>query len=79
MTIFVATLNRFGYTLTCVGQTEDECIKTMMKEYTRAYKQWNDGLSPRKEFSYYGGCSDYDLAKEEICVTEMPFGKVEWL
>ena len=79
MKVFLAKLERFGYTLTCVGQTEEEVRKAMMKEYTRAYKQRNGGLSPRKEYSYWGDQSDYDVAKEEMFVSEMPFGKVEWL
>ena len=79
MKVYIAELERFGYTLTCVGRSEEECRKAIMKEYTRAYKARNDGLAPGKCNSRsYSDMSDYATAKEEVYVYEMTIGKVEW-
>lgn len=78
MKVFLGELDRFGYALTCVGNTEEECVKALMKEYTRAYKQRNEGMTPGKCFSYEDDKSDYAIAKEEIYVRELSTGEVEW-
>ena len=78
MKVCIGELDRFGYTLTCVGKSEDECIKAIMKEYTRAYKQRNCGLTPGKSFEHDDNKSDYAVAKEEIYVRELSFGEVDW-
>ena len=76
--MILATLERFGYELTVVAETREEAIKTMMKEYTRAYKARN-GTTPGKDIDYYNGKSFYANAKEDVCCIEIEKGKVEWL
>ena len=73
--VYLAELNVFGYLLTVVGETEEECVKAMRKEYlagrkTRGGYPRNDQGEPRTfpDYAEYAGMS----------VTEMPFGHVEW-
>ncbi len=75
---FVGTLERFGCTLLCVGETEKDVLAAIMKEYEKAYKSRNDRLSPCKEFSYQPNMSDYAVAKEEVYVRELAPCEVEW-
>ena len=78
-TIWLAQLDRFEYTLTAVGKTKEEAISTIMKSYSKAYKDAN-GVSPGKEYPDYGdGKSYYYCAKGDINFTELEFGKCEWL
>lgn len=75
--IYICELERFGYTLTAAGETEEQAKKTIIKEYVKTYKQWNDGEDPRKEECKYG-VSYYDEMIEDLYVYELPIGKVEW-
>ena len=51
-------------------------IATVLKEYSRAFKQYNNGASP-KEIAY-GNVSYYANAKEDINCTEFEYGKCYW-
>lgn len=64
-----ATLDRFGYDLTIICETEKEAIDKLMKEYRRAFKKSN-GCAPTKK--------ETDWAKECIEIQEFEIGKVEW-
>ena len=75
--VWFACLYRFGYSLEVAGESEKEVVDLLMKEYVRAYKDWNDGADPRKEETPYGD-TYYNNAKEDIEVHFATFGKVEW-
>lgn len=80
-TIYIGILYRFGYELTAAGRSEGDVKKTIMREYVRAYENYN-GDDPRKElydeFGYDEKTTMYDMALEEIEITELEVGKVEW-
>jgi hypothetical protein len=74
--VYLAELNVFGYLLTVVGETKEECVKAMRKEYLAGRKARggyprNDQGEPRTfpDYAEYAG----------MYVMEMPFGHVEWL
>ena len=75
--VYLATLDRFGYTLQVVARSEEEAKTQLMAEYLKTYLKWNGGSDPREEPNRWGG-TDYTNAEEDIEVTEMTFGKVEW-
>ena len=78
--VYLGELDRFGYTLTCVGTTKKSVVNTIMEEYCTTYKHWNNGEDPKKEKGPYGdGKSCYASAKEDICVWDLELDKtVEW-
>ena len=76
--IYVGTLYRFGYDLTCVDKTEKRVVDALIKEYDRTYRKVNDGLDPKKQYSNYSKRSDYAVAKSEIGICATTLGKVEW-
>ena len=76
--IYTATLYRFGYDLTVVGYSEEECTNALMTEYERVYRNRNGGADPREDMRY-SDASYYDNAKEDIIIHKMELGKVEWL
>ena len=76
--VWVGELDRFGCTLTVVGQTEEEVTEALMNAYEKTYRDVNDDLDPREETSRWGDKSDYESAKEDIYAREMIFGRVEW-
>ena len=80
MIIYEGTLDRFGYDLKVICNTEKECIDKLLKEYVRAYKQRNGGENPRKEIAYdrHSDKTYYEEAKEDIIISEYEIGKVEW-
>lgn len=75
-TVWLASLYRFGYDLTAIGETKEKAIATVLKEYSRAFKQYNNGASS-KEIAY-GNVSYYANAKEDINCTEFEYGKCYW-
>lgn len=74
--IWLAELDRFGYTLRVVGRTKEEARDALIKEYVKTYKEWN-GIHPKKDI-FYGDRSYYDSAVDEICPLELQFGEVDW-
>lgn len=68
--IFIGTLDRFGYELRVVTNSEEEARKLLMKEYKNAYEEINH-CKPSKE--------TFRIAKDEIFVDEVTLGKVEWV
>ncbi len=77
--IYIGTLDRFGYELTVVCNTEPECKDELLKEYVKAYKKRNGG-NPRKEIAYdrHSENSYYIEAEEDIVIREYTIGKVVW-
>lgn len=79
--VYLASLYRFGYDLTTVETSEEKAVNAIMTEYVRAYKDIN-GTDPTEDISndYYDNSETYyEVAKQEIDITEMVIGKVEWL
>ena len=76
-TIYVAELDRFGYTLISAGLTEEEAVESISKEYIKTYKEWNHS-DPRKEIDPWTSGSFYDSAMGDISIHELEPGCVEW-
>ena len=78
--VYVGELNRFGYTLSCVGKTKKAVVDAIMASYEQAYRKCNDNLDPRKAHSYRSReKTDYTVARNDISVRPMNFGDVEWV
>lgn len=75
-----AELDRFGYLLTTIAETEEQAVKAIMEEYERAFISQN-GYSPREELADHGNTdvSFYENAKEDIYTTEYESGIVRWI
>ena len=78
--IYKGVLDRFGYDLTVIAYTEEECKEQLMKEYVRVYKRDNPDSDPKKDIAYdrYSERTYYNQALEDICVCKYELGKVEW-
>ena len=75
--VYIAEVERFGYTLTAMGKTEREAKDAIIAEYVRAYMDENEGSHPIKDEHPYGG-TYYDNMLEDLSVEEIEFGVVEW-
>lgn len=74
--VYVADIDRFGYTLRAVGRSAEEAKAAVMEEYKRAYLDesgYPDGYDPAVNFD-----EDYNTAMDECYVRLLEFGKVEW-
>ena len=80
MGVFIGTLDRFGYELTVVSSSEEKCRDLLLEEYKRAYEMRNPGEDPEEEIAEdrYSNLTYYELAKEDMAITEMELDKVEW-
>ena len=76
-TIYVAELERFGYTLMAAGTNKGTLTKAIMADYEKAYKNLNSE-DPHEVFTYSDEMSDYDTALEEICIRSFSPNEVEW-
>lgn len=68
--IFVGTLERFGYELRVVTNSEAEARKLLMKEYKKAYEEINHCKLTKEAIS---------TAEDELFIEEVTLGKVEWV
>ena len=77
---YLAQLERFGYVLTAIGETDEQARNAVMSAYLSAYINQN-GTNPAKDiaYEYYDERTYWDIALDEICVTKMAFGSVEWM
>lgn len=76
--VYLAQLERFGYTLTAIGRTEEEARDAIIKDYKRIYKEWNN-VDPGKDFTS-DNRSYLQIAEDELFVEEVELGKtVLWL
>lgn len=75
--VYMATLYRFGYELTVAAETEEKARQSLIDEYIKTYKDWNDGEDPADDTTDYGN-TFLENAIEDIEVTEYAMGKVEW-
>ena len=39
--IYYMSIYRFGYELTAVGRTKEECVDALKNEYIKTYAEWN--------------------------------------
>lgn len=87
--VYFSEIERFGYTLRCIGRTEDEVRNAMIEEYVKNYKATNDGADPRKAYEliksgvdetdeYEIDASYYETFLEELYVDKVEFGNVKW-
>ena len=76
--IYLGQLERFGYMMTAIGTTRKEVEKTLLEEYMRSYEKIN-GADPREEKAYGDDQTYYDVAKDELYITEMTAGTVYWM
>lgn len=75
---YLAKLERFGYEITAVGRTEQEAAGAVIKSYTQAFRSEN-GVSPGREKMPGSDETYLSLAKTEMYVEKLDFGKAIWL
>lgn len=78
MTIYIATLYRFGYDLTAAGLSEQEARDTVITAYIKAFKDLNNGADP-SEGERYDGETYLSMAVEDVEIREFTPGEVQWL
>ncbi len=76
--VWVATLERFGYTLMVAERTKQKATDALIKVYKQTYQKYNnfnsiEEMENDEEFKHY-----YELAMEELYVRKMEYGIVEW-
>ena len=83
--VWVATLERFGYTLLVVERTKQKALDAMSDEYTKTYynvaKNFNgetDNSWEKMAKNNAGFKSDYETAMEEVYCRKLEYGAVEW-
>lgn len=76
--VWVATLERFGYTLMVVERTKQKAMDAIVKTYEDAYlvRSEYDNIEDLKNDPIY--CHDFEYAMEEVYCRKMEYGKVEW-
>ena len=81
MTMFLGSLDRFGYELRVLCKTEQECRDALLEAYVVAYQNDNGGEDPREEIAYDRGYEDktyYEVAEDDISIQEIELDKVYW-
>lgn len=78
--IYKGVLDRFGYDLTVIAYTEEECKEQLMKEYLEVYKRENPDSNPKEDIAYdrYSDRTYYEQALEDMSIGKYELGKVEW-
>ena len=78
--VYIGTLDRFGYDITVVCKTEQECKDKILEEYVKAYKSRNNDSDPCEDIAYgrHSENTYYAEAEEDIEIREYTLGKVEW-
>lgn len=76
--VWVAQLERFGYTMTVVERTKQKALAVIVDEYKKAYAYRNgfssiEEMEQDEEFKEYFG-----MAMEEVYCRKMEYGKAEW-
>lgn len=76
---YLARLDRFGYTLTCISTSEEKARAAVEARYIKAFIE-NNGEHPGDVPSdYYDGESALKSALDDMTVLELADGVVEWL
>lgn len=76
--VYIAEVDRFGYTLRCVGRTEEEARKVLEHEYVKTYKKYN-GKHPKDDMFPLSDMSYYEAFLDDLSVEKVRLGKVEWV
>ena len=73
--VWVASLERFGYSLLVVEKTRQKALDAMSAEYKKTYLKWNnlERLEDDEEFEEL-----YKTAMDEIYIRKLEYGEVEW-
>lgn len=76
--VWVATLERFGYTLMVAERSKQKAVDALIKVYKQTYQKYNEfdtieEMENDEEFKHY-----YELAMEELYVRKLEYGIVEW-
>ena len=76
--VWVATLERFGYTLMVVERTKQKAVDALIGIYKQTYQRYNgfgsiEEMENDEEFKHY-----FELAMEELYVRKLEYGIVEW-
>lgn len=76
--VWVATLERFGYTLMVAERTKQKAVDALIAVYKQTYQRYNEFDSIEEmenddEFKHY-----FELAMEELYVRKLEYGIVEW-
>jgi len=76
--VWVATLERFGYTLMVVDKSKKKAVDALVSVYKQTYQKRNEfnsieEMENDEEFKHY-----YELAMEEMYVRKFEYGIVEW-
>jgi hypothetical protein len=69
-TIYIGTLDRFGYELRVASHSEEETRKALLKDYRRAYKNRN-GFYPDKE--------TISTVNDDMNIDEFKLNEVHWI
>ena len=77
--VVLATLYRFGGTITCVDENSNKCLESIMDMYEDMYRKENDDADPRKVFEHSETMSDYDYAIEDIEWNEYELGEAVFM
>ena len=72
--VWVADLERFGYTLSVVGKTKKECMDALSAVYIRSYGYGNQTFDMNNEEDR----EYYECAMEEAYCRFLPYGEVDW-
>ena len=76
--VWVATLERFGYTMMVVERSKQKAVDALIRVYKQTYQKYNEfnsieEMENDEEFKHY-----YELAMEEMYVRKLEYGIVEW-
>lgn len=75
--VYIRELERFGYTLTVVSESEDRAKELLINEYIRTYRAENDGHNPAEDMRSED-VSYLDNAIEDIVTSLMVLDEVNW-
>lgn len=76
-TFYLAEIERFGYNLRVLEATENKARESLIAHYIKTYKDWNDGADPAEDIDRWGR-SYLDSMKEDINITKMKLGELDW-
>lgn len=83
--VWVAYLERYGYTLMVVERTKQKAMDSISNEYIKTYFKWNseDGWIAEKSVEEMMENNeqfkeDYRCAMGDVNCNKMEYGKVEW-
>ena len=76
--VWVATLDRFGYTLMVAERSKQKAMDALIKVYKQTYQKYNgfnsiEEMENDEDFKHY-----YELAMEEAYCRKLEYGIVEW-